>query len=230
MSETLMPATRVAVLDICGTLAPEDSWLALTRDMGASVDRHLEVFHDYRSGRITYEESRVQLIGLWRATGHANRDDMRRIFQAWPLDAAAEPLVRHLRSAGYVPLIITGAVDLYAQTVAEQLGIADWYANTPLVFDAAGELVTYHYTLDQSDLKVRQLGAFCKQHGFDPSDAIAIGDGPNDLGLFRATGHGIWLSTPDRPDELKAAAWQTVDQLAAIIPLLENFDSRMADI
>src|SRR5688500_381065 len=143
MIENSLAARRIAVLDICGTLAPEDSWLALTRDMGASVDRHLEIFHDYREGRISYEESKIQLIGLWRATGHANRDAMRAIFTSWPLDPAARPLIAQLRATGYHPLIITGAVDLYAQVVSERLDVPDWRANTPLIFDGAGGLVTY---------------------------------------------------------------------------------------
>jgi HAD superfamily phosphoserine phosphatase-like hydrolase len=171
--------------------------------MGASVDRHLEIFHAYREGRITYQASKDQLIGLWRATGRANRTTMRDIFASWPLDPASQPLVDRLRATGYRPLIITGAVDLYAQTVAARLGISDWYANTPLEFDAAGELVTYHYDLDQSGKKVRQLETFCQASGFDPTKVIAIGDGPNDLGLFEFTGHGILLETPRATAELR---------------------------
>jgi phosphoserine phosphatase len=216
--------TRVAVLDICGTLAPEDSWLALTRDMGGSVERHLKIFHDYRDGRITYKESKVRLIGLWQATGRANRKEMRRIFAAWPVDTAAKPLIASLRTHGFLPVIITGAVDLYAEVVAEHLQVADWFANTPLVFDAAGELVGYHYDLDQSGKKVRQLQAFCAERGFSPADAIAIGDGPNDMGLFEATGHGVWLETPDRPEALKAAARYHVVSLGDAVSLLARIE------
>ncbi len=214
--------SRVAVLDICGTLAPEDSWLALTRDMGTSVDRHLEIFHDYREGRITYPESQDQLIGLWRATGKASRSAMRAIFESWPLDSAALPLVEALRAHGYCPLIITGAVDLYAEVVAAKLGIADWYANTPLVFDEAENLVTYHYDLDQPGKKVRQLGEFCSKHGFDAKQAIAFGDGPNDIGLFEATGHGIWLETPKYDSQLRPLAWRTIEHLVDGIALLDQ--------
>lgn len=214
--------SRVAILDICGTLAPEDSWLALTRDMGADVNRHLEIFHTYREGGITYEESRVQLIGLWRATGRATRSAMREIFTAWPLDPAAMPLVAKLRANGFLPLIITGAVDLYAQVVADRLGVADWYANTPLHFDTDGNLVSYDYDLDQSGKKVRQLEAFCVERGLDPAEAVPLGDGVNDLGLFERTHHGIWLETPDRPDSLRTAAEHVVPNLAAVLPLIEQ--------
>lgn len=212
--------TRVAVLDICGTLAPEDSWLALTRDMGASVESHLKIFHEYREGVISYERSKIELIGLWRATGKANRAAMRSIFASWPLDPAAPALVEGLRARGFRPLIITGAVDLYAEVVSERLGVPDWYANTPLEFDEAGELVTYHYDLDQSGKKVRQLETFCAENGYTSSSAIAVGDGPNDMGLFAVTGHGIWIETPGRPDALRRAAWRRVSGLADILPVL----------
>jgi HAD superfamily phosphoserine phosphatase-like hydrolase len=222
MNEDTPAPPRVAVLDICGTLAPEDSWLALTRDMGGSVDRHLEIFHDYREGRITYEQSKTQLIGLWRATGKANQTAMREIFASWPIDPAATPLIGKLRAKGYLPLIITGAVDLYAEVVAERLEVADWFANTPLVFDAAGRLETYHYDLDQSGKKVRQLSEFCVAHGYRIADAIVFGDGPNDLGLFEATGHGIWLETLKYAEALRPAAWHEIPRLKAALPLLER--------
>ncbi|HSX35457.1 MAG TPA: HAD-IB family phosphatase [Patescibacteria group bacterium] len=222
MHHKTLENVRVAVLDICGTLAPEDSWLALTRDMGGLVERHLQIFHDYREGRITYPESQDQLIGLWRATGKANRTAMRAIFESWPLDDASVPLVKTLRAHGYLPLIITGAVDLYAEVIAAKLGIEDWYANTPLVFDDAGNLVTYHYDLDQSGKKVRQLSEFCARHGFAMEQAIAFGDGPNDVGLFEATGHGIWLETPKYDNELRPLAWRTITRLADGIALLDQ--------
>lgn len=221
MSNSVLPS-RVAVLDICGTLAPEDSWLALTRDMGGSVENHLEIFHDYRDGKITYEESRTRLVGLWRKTGKANRSVMRDIFATWSMDPLAEPLVASLRVCGFLPLLITGAVDLYAEVVAERLRVADWFANTPLVFDAAGELTGYHYDLDQSGKKVRQLQAFCAERGFEPADALAIGDGPNDIDLFKTVNYSIWLETPDRSEDLKASAQYHVATLADAITLLPD--------
>jgi hypothetical protein len=67
------------------------SWLDFTRQLGASVDRHLEIFEAYKAERISYEASRRQLLGLWRATGRANRHTATSLFESWPLDPAGAP-------------------------------------------------------------------------------------------------------------------------------------------
>lgn len=44
---------KAVVFDIDGTLSPEVSWLALTRDLGASVEEHAQIYADYKAGRIS---------------------------------------------------------------------------------------------------------------------------------------------------------------------------------
>ena len=69
-----MRTPKAVVFDIDGTLSPEVSWLALTRDLGAPVDQHVQIYNDYKEGLIDYPTSKAQLIGLWRATGNANKE------------------------------------------------------------------------------------------------------------------------------------------------------------
>jgi FMN phosphatase YigB (HAD superfamily) len=59
-----MEKSKAVVFDIDGTLSPEISWLALTRDLGASVEQHIQIYQDYKEGRIDYEASKDQLIGI----------------------------------------------------------------------------------------------------------------------------------------------------------------------
>jgi phosphoserine phosphatase len=111
------------VFDIDGTLSPEISWTELTRQLGASVDAHLKIFNQYRHQDITYEQSRVQLISLWRETGHAKRDNIVSIFKSFAIRPEAAPLIRRLTRDGFELCVITGSFDLYAQVVASKLGI-----------------------------------------------------------------------------------------------------------
>jgi phosphoserine phosphatase len=75
---------KAIIFDIDGTLSPEISWLALTRDLGASVDEHIRIYTDLKQGRIDYPESKRQLINLWRATGNANKAFFQKLFENWP--------------------------------------------------------------------------------------------------------------------------------------------------
>src|SRR5580700_9111795 len=113
---------QAVILDIDSTLSPEVSWLALTRDLGASVEEHTRIFEDYKSGRISYPESRRQLISLWQSTGNANRSYLEKVFTTWPFVDQAESTIEWLKSR-FTLCLITGSVDLYAETVAKRLNI-----------------------------------------------------------------------------------------------------------
>src|SRR5574338_496920 len=105
-----MVRSKAVVFDIDGTLSPEVSWLALTRDLGASVEEHIRIYKDYKEGQITYEESKHQLIGIWRATGNANKPFFQKLFESWPLNSAAKQVVDHARK-NHTLCLITGSMD-----------------------------------------------------------------------------------------------------------------------
>jgi HAD superfamily phosphoserine phosphatase-like hydrolase len=215
---------KAVVFDLDGTLAPGVSWLELTRGLGADVAVHQRIFDDYTSGTITYEQSKDQLLGLWRATGHANAAFMRRLFASWPLHQAARPIIKLTRDQGLRPCLITGSVDLYAEVMAGRLGIFDWFANTRLSFDTAGNLTDYDYHRDQAAEKLSKLEYFCIKYRLKPAECLAVGDSDNDVQLFRATQHGLLLEAESQTPELHDAAWQIIERLADLKHVLQALD------
>lgn len=225
MAETKQLVKGV-IFDIDGTLSPVVSWLELTTALGASADRHRQIFDDFRANRISYEESRAQLIGLWHATGRATRQNIAAIFNDWPFDPFADQLVADLKSHGVVVGMITGSFDLYAQIVARRLGVDHWYANTRLVFSDDGVLISYDYVRDQPTKKLESFQQFLLETKLAATDCAAIGDGPNDMELFRATGRGVFidhmLGTED-VSTVRASAWQSVPDLLAAGEVLQEY-------
>lgn len=45
-------SSKAIIFDIDGTLSPEVSWLALTRDLGASVEEHIQIYKNYKEGKL----------------------------------------------------------------------------------------------------------------------------------------------------------------------------------
>lgn len=210
---------KAVVFDIDGTLSPVLSWLDFTKALGASVDRHQQIFHDYREEHITYEQSREQLIGLWQSTGRAEHSIMQKIFDAWPLDPVAPELIKSLRERHIQICLITGSFDTYAATVGRRLGVKHWYANTEFIFDEAGQLMSYNYVRDQAAEKLKQFQKFLAASSLTATDCLAVGDGPNDIELFKATGRGIFIEPAFDRDDLagiRAAAWRRVSSLADV--------------
>ena len=205
---------KAVILDIDGTLAPGTSWTRLTRDLGASTDQHLKIFEEFTEGRITYEDAVGQLLKLWRATGKATKQDFQAIFENWPLREESKEVVDFLKSKGYIVVKITGSMDLYAEVVAKKLGISFYYANTGLVWDNEGKLVDFHYFKDQAGKKVEQLLQFCREQGLSPEDCVVVGDGINDIELFKLT-RGVALKSPNSA-EIEKIAWKTIDNLSEL--------------
>jgi phosphoserine phosphatase len=210
-SDTLvdMSKAEAVVFDIDGTLSPEISWLALTRDLGAPVEQHVQIYTDYKNGKIDYPTSKLQLIDLWRATGNANRTFFVQLFDALPLDPAAEKVVQAAK-LGHVVCLITGSMDLYAETVAKKLGIDQWHANTTLYWGADGNLVDMDYELNQAAKKLEQFGEFCQANNLKLQDCLVVGDGENDELLFEACERGILLGGEP---EAQTHAWKRITQL-----------------
>ncbi len=205
-----MNKAKAVVFDIDGTLSPDASWLALTRDLGAPVEQHMQIYADYKNGKIDYSASKTRLIELWRATGNANKTFFVQLFDALPLDPAAKKVVE-VAKTGRIVCLITGSMDLYAETVARKLGIDKWYANTTLHWDDAGNLVDMDYELNQAAKKLEQFGEFCGLHSLEAQDCLIVGDGENDELLFKVCKRGVLLR--GNP-ETQTHAWKRIAQLA----------------
>ncbi len=214
---------KAAIFDIDGTLTPQVSWTAFTRDIGGSVAEHLAIYHDHLDGKIGLDESKARLLKMWQSTGKANKAHIVNAFGAWPVRPDAFPLIKWLKENGYRVCLITGSVGVYAKYMAEKLGADAYYANAELYFDANGELENFHYTTDQAEVKLRQFKEFCQQNNLRPGQCVPIGDSDNDIELFRITGNGILINEDEQvAEELLAAAWQTVRSLQEVQLLLKN--------
>jgi len=213
-----METPKAIIFDIDGTLSPEISWTALTRDLGASVEDHIVIYQQYKTGQTDYAGSKRQLLDLWQATGNANKGHFLSLFESWPLVPEASDVVRTLAEK-YSICLITGSMDLYAQNVARKLQVADYYANTTFSWDEAGNLVDMDYELDQAKQKLEQFLDYCSLHSIKPEDCIIVGDSDNDIALFKASGRGVAIGS-EIPETLGRVSWrtiQTLDELPALV-------------
>lgn len=216
-----MNKAKAVVFDIDGTLSPDVSWLALTRDLGGPVEQHIQIYTDYKAGTIDYPTSKSQLIDLWRTTGKANKTFFARLFDALPLDPAAERIVQAAK-VGHLVCLITGSMDMYAETVAKKLGIENWYANTTLHWDTDGNLVDMDYELNQAAKKLEQFGEFCGLHSLEAQDCLIVGDGENDELLFEVCKRGVLLGGDPK---VQTHAVKRIAQLADFEQVLVDHQS-----
>lgn len=209
---------KAVILDVDGTLTTQNSWTALTKDLGGSTDEHLQIFEDLLEEKATYEDSKEKLLRVWQATGNTNKKTFREIFERWPLREEAREATDFLKSRNLITCIITGSMDLYAEVIAKKLDIPFYYANTELVWDKEGKLIDYHYYRDQAGKKLEQFQQFCKEQNLRPEECVVVGDDKNDIELFKIA-KGIALKSPDSKN-IEPIAWKVIDSLSELLKIL----------
>ncbi|HEX6362939.1 MAG TPA: HAD-IB family phosphatase, partial [Albitalea sp.] len=110
------------------------------------------------------------------------------------LNPGAETLVRAAQAAGLKTLLVSGGFTFFTDRVRERLGIDFARSNVLGVADGrlTGTMVDQPWgDICDGEEKKRMLLATCAQLGIDPRQAIAVGDGANDLPMMRAAGLSV---------------------------------------
>jgi phosphoserine phosphatase len=114
--------------------------------------------------------------------------------QRLQLNPGAESLVRACQAAGLKTLLVSGGFTFFTDHVRDRLRI-DWTRSN--VLEVANGLLTGRM-VDQpwgdicdGEEKRKTLLQTCAQMGIDPAQAIAMGDGANDLPMMGAAGLSV---------------------------------------
>jgi len=111
------------------------------------------------------------------------------------LNPGAEALVQACRAAGLKTLLVSGGFSFFSDRVRDLLGI-DFVRSNVLEVDGDGRLTGRMVDQPWGDIcdgdeKRRMLLATCAQLGITPAQAIAVGDGANDLPMMCVAGLSV---------------------------------------
>ena len=144
-------------------------------------------------GAVTdYKESLRQRVALLKG---ATLLDVERIYrERLQLNPGAEELVVACKDAGLKVLLVSGGFTHFAERVRQRLGIDYVRANVLEVHDGAltGRMVDQGWgDICDGDEKRAMLLQTCSLLGIRAKQAIAVGDGANDLPMMRAAGLSV---------------------------------------
>jgi phosphoserine phosphatase len=110
------------------------------------------------------------------------------------LNPGVERFVGACRAAGLHTLLVSGGFTFFSDRVRERLGIDETRSNVLELVDGAltGRLLDQPWgdICDGAEKRRAALQA-CARLGLDPSQALAVGDGANDLPMMEAVGLSI---------------------------------------
>ena len=110
------------------------------------------------------------------------------------LNPGVERFVQACQAAGLKTLLVSGGFTFFSDRIRQRLQLDEARANVLELVDAAltGRLVAQPWgDIVDGDEKRRTVLEVCTRMGIEPSQAIAVGDGANDLPMMGAVGLSI---------------------------------------
>ena len=143
-----------------------------------------------------YKESLRRRVTLLEGVTVA---DMERVYtERLQLHPGAEALVRACQAAGLKVLLVSGGFTFFTDRIRDRLGIDFTRSNVLEIRSGAncgeltGRMVDQPWgDICDGDEKRRMLLETCAQLGISPKQAIAMGDGANDLPMMGAAGLSV---------------------------------------
>ena len=177
---------RLVVFDMDSTLIKAEviDELAARHGVGAEV---AAITTAAMHGELDFEESLRRRVGL--LAGLPERV-LAEVAEAVPVTDGTQRLVNSLRHFGYRTAIVSGGFDYVGRRLKEMLGIDHVFANRLEVSEGR---LTGGVTGEVIDArgKARILEDLCVREQISLQQAIAIGDGANDLPMLTTAGLGV---------------------------------------
>ena len=106
------------------------------------------------------------------------------------LNTGAKTLVETMKANGAVTVLVSGGFTFFTGRVAEEAGFVAHRGNT-LIDDGAALTGEVGLPILGREAKLSALDEVSAENGLGRADAIALGDGANDLAMIKAAGPGI---------------------------------------
>lgn len=149
-----------------------------------------------------FTESLTRRMALLKGVGE---DLIERVYQErLHLSPGAETLLAAAKAAGLKTMLVSGGFTHFTERLKERLGFDYAFANQ---FDIANQRLTGRVLgpIVDGAFKARAVQQCCQDIGCPPSQAIAIGDGANDLGMMAVAGLSVGYHA--KPVVREKATW-----------------------
>ncbi|TGC09842.1 phosphoserine phosphatase SerB [Methanolobus halotolerans] len=171
------------------------------------------------NGELNYSEALTERVRLLEGL---NFERAKEALDSMPFMPGAKELVKFLKSHGYKTAMISGGFTLAAERVGETLGMDHVVSNELLIDNGhiTGE-VTGPLTGEGSKEPV--LEEISGEYGIEPEECVVIGDGANDICIFKRARYAIAFNSKPILHE-HADIVITEKDLEAVIPVIQALD------
>ncbi len=142
------------------------------------------------NGEIAFEPALRERVALLKGLPVAVISEV--IEKRITLTPGGKELVATMRAKGGYAALVSGGFTAFTSRVAEMIGFDENRANTLVEEDGKLAGIVTDPILGR-EAKVEALEEIAAKLGITPADAMAVGDGANDLGMIQLAGSGVAL-------------------------------------
>lgn len=177
---------RLVVFDMDSTLIEAEVIDELAKEAGVG-EQVAEITEAAMRGELDFNESFRRRVGLLKGL---DANVLESVAQRLKMTEGAEELVSNLRALGFKTAILSGGFTYFAEHLQRKLGFDYVYANQ---LDIVDGVVTGEVTgeIVNGARKAELLKTIAAKEGIRLEQAIAVGDGANDLPMLSIAGLGI---------------------------------------
>lgn len=180
---------KVLIADMDSTMIQQECIDELAEEAGLR-DRVATITARAMNGEIAFEPALRERVALLKGLPYSVIDKV--IASRITLMPGGVELVRTMKKHGAYTALVSGGFTVFTSRIAAMIGFNENRANT-LLDD--GEHLTGEVSepILGREAKVETLNTICERLGISPDEAIAVGDGANDLGMLQIAGTGVAL-------------------------------------
>ncbi|MCU4539178.1 phosphoserine phosphatase SerB [Acinetobacter bereziniae] len=177
---------RLVCFDMDSTLIEQEVIDELAKEAGVG-DKVAEITELAMQGELDFQQSFRARVALLKGL---DAEVLPKIAERLTITEGAERLISTLKSLGYKTAILSGGFQYFAEYLQEKLGIDEVHAN---ILDVENGQVTGEVKghIVDGARKAYLLTELAEKMGISPEQAIAVGDGANDLPMLSIAGLGV---------------------------------------
>ena len=180
---------KLLIADMDSTMIGQECIDELAAEVGLK-DKVATITARAMNGEIAFEPALRERVALLKGLPVSVIDEV--IAKRITLTPGGRELIATMKAKGYYTALVSGGFTVFTSRIAATLGFDENRAN--LLLDADGKLTgEVAEPILGKQAKVDALIEISKRLGISPEDAMAVGDGANDLGMLHISGAGVAL-------------------------------------
>ncbi|MBW9062453.1 phosphoserine phosphatase SerB [Rhizobium herbae] len=180
---------KLLIADMDSTMIGQECIDELAAEVGLK-DKVAAITARAMNGEIAFEPALIERVALLKGLPVTVIADV--IARRITLTSGGRQLVATMKARGYYTALVSGGFTVFTQPIAETLGFDENRAN--ILLEEGGYLTgTVAEPILGKQAKVDALVDISARLGISPAEALAVGDGANDLGMLHLAGSGVAL-------------------------------------